>query len=156
MFKHFLHVSLSEQASNMKDTAEVVKAALDESERAQSVAMDAIQLAQNNTKGTLDLLVTVSLTSDLQDYSTVWIQKWFSLLHLEKMYLAYEQKKNLFHTWEKNWKLWTQHTKNNNSVLHMFFLVSHMKKNTTDHKLIKYLLSFTHGRKKIEITQFQK
>lgn len=71
MFKHFLHVSLSEQASNMKDTAEVVKAALDESERAQSVAMDAIQLAQNNTKGTLDLLVTVSLTSDLQDYSTV-------------------------------------------------------------------------------------
>uniref|UniRef100_A0A671XBX9 Laminin subunit beta 1 n=1 Tax=Sparus aurata TaxID=8175 RepID=A0A671XBX9_SPAAU len=60
----------SEQASNMKDTAEVVKAALDESERAQSVAMDAIQLAQNNTKGTMDLLVTVSLTSDLQDYST--------------------------------------------------------------------------------------
>lgn len=94
MFKHFLHVSLSEQASNMKDTAEVVKAALDESERAQSVAMDAIQLAQNNTKGTMDLLVTVSLTSDLQDYSTVWIQKWFSLLHLEKMYLAYEQKKH--------------------------------------------------------------
>lgn len=49
--------------------------------------------------------------------------------------------------------------KNNNSVLHMVFLVSHMKKNTTDHKLIKYLLSFTHGRKnliKIEITQFQK
>uniref|UniRef100_A0A671X5I6 Laminin subunit beta 1 n=1 Tax=Sparus aurata TaxID=8175 RepID=A0A671X5I6_SPAAU len=59
----------SEQASNMKDTAEVVKAALDESERAQSVAMDAIQLAQNNTKGTMDLLVTVSLTSDLQDYT---------------------------------------------------------------------------------------
>lgn len=24
--------------------------------------------------------------------------------------------------------------KNNNSVLHMVFLVSHMKKNTTDHK----------------------
>uniref|UniRef100_A0A671X880 Laminin subunit beta 1 n=1 Tax=Sparus aurata TaxID=8175 RepID=A0A671X880_SPAAU len=57
------------QASNMKDTAEVVKAALDESERAQSVAMDAIQLAQNNTKGTMDLLVTVeseTATSELK------------------------------------------------------------------------------------------
>lgn len=47
----------------MKETAEVVKAALDETERAQSVAMDAIQLAQNNTKGTLDLLISVSLTA---------------------------------------------------------------------------------------------
>lgn len=44
----------------MKETAEVVKAALDETERAQNVAMDAIQLAQNNTKGTLDLLISVS------------------------------------------------------------------------------------------------
>lgn len=52
----------------MKETADVVKAALDETERAQSIAMDAIQLAQNNTKGTLDLLVSVSLTSDLQGY----------------------------------------------------------------------------------------
>ncbi|KAG7218740.1 hypothetical protein INR49_019743 [Caranx melampygus] len=49
----------SEEASNMKDTAEVVKAALDESERAQNTANDAIQLAQNNTKGTLDLLISV-------------------------------------------------------------------------------------------------
>lgn len=56
-------LSLSEQASNMKETAEVVKAALDETERAQSVAMDAIQLAQNNTKGTLNLLISVSLTA---------------------------------------------------------------------------------------------
>lgn len=47
----------------MKETAEVVKSALDETERAQSVAMDAIQLAQNNTKGTLDLLISVSLTA---------------------------------------------------------------------------------------------
>uniref|UniRef100_A0A8C4IL87 Laminin subunit beta-1 n=1 Tax=Dicentrarchus labrax TaxID=13489 RepID=A0A8C4IL87_DICLA len=59
----------SEQASNMKDTADVVKAALDETERAQTVAMDAIQLAQNNTKGTLDLVITVSLTPDLQGLS---------------------------------------------------------------------------------------
>lgn len=44
----------------MKERAEVVKAALDESERAQSVAMGAIQLAQNNTNGTLDLLISVS------------------------------------------------------------------------------------------------
>nr|XP_046234781.1 laminin subunit beta-1b isoform X1 [Scatophagus argus] len=49
----------SEQASNMKEKAEVVKAALDETERAQTIAMDAIQLAKNNTKGTLDLLVSV-------------------------------------------------------------------------------------------------
>ncbi|TMS02719.1 Laminin subunit beta-1 [Larimichthys crocea] len=49
----------SEQASNMKETADVVKAALDETERAQTIAMDAIQLAQNNTKGTLDLLISV-------------------------------------------------------------------------------------------------
>lgn len=49
----------SEVASNMKETADVVRAALDETERAQSIAMDAIQLAQNNTKGTLDLLISV-------------------------------------------------------------------------------------------------
>lgn len=49
----------SEKASNMKDTAEVVKAALDETDRAQSIAMDAIELAQNNTKGTMDLLNAV-------------------------------------------------------------------------------------------------
>ena len=60
---HFL--SVSEMASNMKDTADVVKAALVETERAQTIAMDAITLANNNTKGTLDLLVDVSLTSDL-------------------------------------------------------------------------------------------
>lgn len=45
----------------MNKTVETVRAALDETERAQSVAMSAIQLAQNNTRGTLDLLVTVSL-----------------------------------------------------------------------------------------------
>ncbi|KAM9328243.1 laminin subunit beta-1b [Pholidichthys leucotaenia] len=49
----------SEKASNMKQTADVVKAALDETERAQSIAMDAIQLASNNTRGTLNLLVDV-------------------------------------------------------------------------------------------------
>ncbi|KAM3588152.1 uncharacterized protein V6R79_022874 [Siganus canaliculatus] len=49
----------SAQASSVKDTADVVKAALDESERAQSIAKDAIQLAQNNTRGTLQLLNTV-------------------------------------------------------------------------------------------------
>uniref|UniRef100_A0A4W6G3G9 Laminin, beta 1b n=1 Tax=Lates calcarifer TaxID=8187 RepID=A0A4W6G3G9_LATCA len=51
----------SEQASNMKQTADVVKAALDETERAQSIAMDAIKLAQNNTKGTLDLVISSEL-----------------------------------------------------------------------------------------------
>lgn len=52
----------------MKETADVVRAALVETERAQSIAMDAIQLAQNNTKSTLDLLISVSFTSDLQGY----------------------------------------------------------------------------------------
>lgn len=52
---------LSEQASNLNKTVEMVRAALDETERAQSVAMSAIQLAQNNTRGTRDLLDTVSL-----------------------------------------------------------------------------------------------
>ncbi|XP_034081833.1 laminin subunit beta-1b [Gymnodraco acuticeps] len=49
----------SEEASQMKVTTDIVKAALDETERAQNIAMDAIQLAQNNTKGTLELLVSV-------------------------------------------------------------------------------------------------
>lgn len=52
---------LSEQASNIKEMVEVVQAALDETQRAQNVAMDAIQLAQNNTKNTMDLLLSVSL-----------------------------------------------------------------------------------------------
>ncbi|XP_076016179.1 laminin subunit beta-1b [Genypterus blacodes] len=49
----------SEEASNMKETADVVKVALEETERAQSIAMDAILLAQNNTNSTKDLLNTV-------------------------------------------------------------------------------------------------
>lgn len=45
----------------MKEKADAVKAALDETERAQTVAMDAIHLAQDNTNGTLDLLLSVSV-----------------------------------------------------------------------------------------------
>lgn len=48
----------------MKKTADVVKAALEETERAQNIARDAIQLAKNNTAGTEDLLKSVSMTSD--------------------------------------------------------------------------------------------
>lgn len=55
----------------MKDTAEVVKAALDETDRAQSIAMDAIELAQNNTKGTMDLLNAVRLTSVMMRFDSV-------------------------------------------------------------------------------------
>lgn len=58
-----MHLFLSELAAGMKETTDAVKAALDETERAQSVAMDAIELAKNNTKGTMDLLVSV------RDYS---------------------------------------------------------------------------------------
>lgn len=47
----------------MKETTDMVKAALDETERAQSAAMDAIELAKNNTKGTMDLLESVSVTA---------------------------------------------------------------------------------------------
>lgn len=46
----------------MKAAADIVMAALKMTERAQSVAMDTIQLAQHNTKGTLDLLNSVSLS----------------------------------------------------------------------------------------------
>ncbi|XP_056280789.1 laminin subunit beta-1b isoform X2 [Pseudoliparis swirei] len=49
----------SEEAATVKEAADVVKTALEETERAQSVAMDAILLAQNNTRGTLDLLLSV-------------------------------------------------------------------------------------------------
>ncbi|XP_058480786.1 laminin subunit beta-1b [Solea solea] len=60
-------MAASEQATDMKETAEVVKAALDETERAQTIAMDAIQLAQNNTKGTLDLLISVESETALSE-----------------------------------------------------------------------------------------
>lgn len=52
----------SEEASNLKETAEVVKVALDETERAQSTALDAVRLAQSNIEGTRTLLNSVSLT----------------------------------------------------------------------------------------------
>ncbi|XP_037317086.2 laminin subunit beta-1b [Pungitius pungitius] len=47
------------EASRMKEAVDEAKAAVDQTERAQSVATDAIQLAQNNTKGTLALLISV-------------------------------------------------------------------------------------------------
>lgn len=76
----------------MKATAEVVRAALDETERAQSVAMDAIQLAQNNTKGTMDLVNSVSLTS-------VTIQRWLlastTLIFLLLLYLFFSKYTNM-------------------------------------------------------------
>lgn len=63
----------SNKASGTKERADVVKAALEETEKAQSVAMDAIHLAQNNTKGTLDLLISVeseTATSELKVSNT--------------------------------------------------------------------------------------
>lgn len=47
----------------MTAMAHTVKAALEKTERAQSIARDAIQLANNNTKETTDLINSVSLTN---------------------------------------------------------------------------------------------
>lgn len=57
----------------MMEKTEVAKAALDETERAQSSAKDALELAYNNTKGTLDLVKSVSAT---------WSNPFLSLCHL--------------------------------------------------------------------------
>uniref|UniRef100_A0A3B4BHD9 Uncharacterized protein n=1 Tax=Periophthalmus magnuspinnatus TaxID=409849 RepID=A0A3B4BHD9_9GOBI len=57
------------KASGIKESADVVKAALEETEKAQSTAADAIELALNNTKGTLELLISVeseTATSELK------------------------------------------------------------------------------------------
>ncbi|XP_039998683.1 laminin subunit beta-1b isoform X2 [Xiphias gladius] len=72
----------SEQAANIRETADAAKAALDEAERAQTIAMDAIQLAQNNTRGTLDLLTSVeseTASSELKLSNTTG-----RLVHLER------------------------------------------------------------------------
>lgn len=59
----------------MNETVATVKAALEETERAQNIAMNAIQLAQNNTRGTLDLLLTVSLAETWFTWEKMQIQK---------------------------------------------------------------------------------
>ncbi|XP_040031381.2 laminin subunit beta-1b [Gasterosteus aculeatus] len=51
--------SASKEASNTKEAADKMQAVLDETERAQSVATDALQLAQNNTNATRELLSSV-------------------------------------------------------------------------------------------------
>ncbi|KAM8907948.1 laminin subunit beta-1b isoform 2-T2 [Spinachia spinachia] len=59
----------SNETSSLKETADEVKACLDETERAHSVAMDAIQLARTNENGTLELLISVeseTATSELR------------------------------------------------------------------------------------------
>ncbi|KAM7367225.1 hypothetical protein PAMP_015142 [Pampus punctatissimus] len=57
----------SEQASNMKETVDVVMGALNESEHTLGIVKDTIELTQNNTKGTLDLLNSVeSETADTE------------------------------------------------------------------------------------------
>ncbi|XP_056132143.1 laminin subunit beta-1b isoform X2 [Lampris incognitus] len=88
----------SEEAANMKETADLVKAALDEMERAQNVTVDAIKQAQNNTRSTLDLLIIVesqTATSELKLSNTtgrlVQLEKEVGLLrqnHLETGQLA--------------------------------------------------------------------
>ena len=45
----------------MEKSTDQVKVALNETERAQNIAKDAIDEVQNNTKSTLDQLISVSL-----------------------------------------------------------------------------------------------
>lgn len=45
----------------MKETVEVVQVALDKTEMAQSLAREAVETANRDTRSTLDLLVSVSL-----------------------------------------------------------------------------------------------
>lgn len=49
------------EASDVKDTAEMVKEALQQAERAQSSVTEALKQANADIKGTQDLLVSVSL-----------------------------------------------------------------------------------------------
>ncbi|MEQ2157850.1 hypothetical protein GOODEAATRI_006072 [Goodea atripinnis] len=50
---------ISEKASHMKEAADTVKTVLEDTERTQSITADAIQLARNNTKETVELLNSV-------------------------------------------------------------------------------------------------
>lgn len=50
----------SKDAADIKDTAEMVKVALEEAERAQNAASKAIEQAATDIRGTQDLLVSVS------------------------------------------------------------------------------------------------
>uniref|UniRef100_A0A8C7E0M5 Laminin subunit beta 1 n=1 Tax=Oncorhynchus kisutch TaxID=8019 RepID=A0A8C7E0M5_ONCKI len=49
----------SQEASEVKETADLVKEALDTTKHAQNAAIDAIKQAYNNTRGTLDLITSV-------------------------------------------------------------------------------------------------
>uniref|UniRef100_A0A674EVJ5 Laminin, beta 1b n=1 Tax=Salmo trutta TaxID=8032 RepID=A0A674EVJ5_SALTR len=49
----------SQEASEVKETAALVKEALDTTERAQNAAIDAVKKAHNNTRGTLILITSV-------------------------------------------------------------------------------------------------
>lgn len=60
-----LPVSISEEAANVKDSAEKVKQALKEAQRAQTAASSAIQQATTNIQNTNNLLSSVSLTHPL-------------------------------------------------------------------------------------------
>lgn len=53
-------VSYSKEATEVRDTAEMVKQVLEEAERAQSAAAKAIKQATTDIKGTNDLLTSVS------------------------------------------------------------------------------------------------
>ncbi|XP_055009702.1 laminin subunit beta-1b isoform X2 [Boleophthalmus pectinirostris] len=82
----------SKKASDTKESVDVVKEALEETKKAQTLAADAIQLALNNTKGTLDLLISVeseTATSELKLSNTtgrlVQLEKEVGLLRQDNL-----------------------------------------------------------------------
>lgn len=58
-------MSISEEAANVKDSAEKVKQALKEAQRAQTAASSAIQQATADIQNTNNLLSSVSFTHSL-------------------------------------------------------------------------------------------
>lgn len=70
----------SKGATDVKVTADVVKAALEEAEKAQNAAEKAIKQADEDIKGTQDLLTSVSSLSiswDLETAPSLIFRNWY-------------------------------------------------------------------------------